>query len=57
MKKIVALGVVVVVLIAGTVWAYRRHRVDPQVEKVAQIQQKAFDPQLTEEQRRAMFDQ
>jgi uncharacterized membrane protein YgcG len=57
MKKIVTLGLVVVVLIAGTVWAMRRHRVDPQVQKVLQMQQQAFQQQLTEAQRRAAFDQ
>jgi uncharacterized membrane protein YgcG len=58
MKKIVALGIAVVVLIAGTtVWACRRHRVDPKVQQIVQAQQKAFDDQVTDEQRRAMFDQ
>ncbi len=57
MKKIVALGVAVLVLIAGTVWAYRRHRVDPQLQKVLQMQEKAFDDQLSEDQRRAVRDE
>jgi hypothetical protein len=57
MKKIVALGVVVLILIAGTVWAYRRHRVDPQLKAVLQLQAKAFDGNLPEDQRQAMRTQ
>ena len=57
MKKIVARGVVILILIAGTVWAYRRHRVDPQLKKVLQMQAKAFDGNLPEDQRQAMRTQ
>ncbi len=49
MKKIVALGVVVVVLITGTVWAYRRYRADPQVQNAVKLWNKA--EQLPEDQR------
>ncbi len=55
MKKMVAIGVAIVLLITCTVWAFCRHRVDPQVQKLVQAQKKAFDEQLTEEQRREML--
>ena len=53
MKRMVTLAIAIVVLITVTsVWAYRRHRVDPQVQQIVQAQEKAFDDQLTDEQRR-----
>ena len=58
MKRMVTLAIAIVVLITVTsVWAYRRHRVDPQVQQIVQAQEKAFDDQLTDEQRTAMFNQ
>jgi hypothetical protein len=58
MKKIVAVvAVVLVIVVAGTVWAYRRHRVDPQLQKVLKLQETAFDQKLPQDQRMAMGNQ
>ena len=57
MKKMVTLGVVILVLITGTVWAYRRHRADAQVQNVLKLQEKAFDDKLPPDQREAMRTQ
>ena len=53
MKKVFALGIVIVILVtATTVWAHRRRRLDPEVGKIMQQFDKA--EQLPEDQRRAM---
>jgi hypothetical protein len=58
MKRILALGVVALLIaIAGTVWACRRHRVDPQMQKVMKLQAKAFDQKIPQDQRLAMGSQ
>ncbi len=57
MKKIVVLGIVTLIVIAGTIWACRRHRVDPQVQKVLKMQEKVFDPQVPVDRRLAMGSQ
>ena len=58
MKKIVTLGaVVLLIVVAGTVWAYRRHRVDPQMQKVMKLQATAFDQKIPQDQRLAMGSQ
>ena len=41
MKRMVTLAIAIVVLITVTsVWAYRRHRVDPQVQQIVQAQKR-----------------
>jgi hypothetical protein len=55
-KRKTAIGVVVILLVAGTVWALVRNRPNPQVEKVKQMQADAFKEGATPEQRRESFD-
>lgn len=54
-KKITAGVLAIVLLVAGSVWAFR-NRSDPQVEKVKQMQAEAFKADATPEQRRATFE-
>jgi hypothetical protein len=54
-KRMVAIGVVAILLISGSVWAVMRKRPDPVVEKVKQMQAEAFKEGVTEDQRRQNF--
>jgi hypothetical protein len=56
-KRKVAIGVVAILLISGSVWAVMRNRPDPQVEKVKQMQAEAFKEGATREQRQQSFQQ
>jgi hypothetical protein len=54
-KRKIVIGVVVILLIGGSVWAVMHNLPDPQVEKVKQMQAEAFKEGVTPEQRRQSF--
>jgi hypothetical protein len=54
-KRKMTIGVVVILLVGGTVWAWMS-RPDAQVEKVKQMQAEAFKEDATPEQRRQNFE-
>jgi hypothetical protein len=55
-KRKIAIGVVSILLVSGSLWAWIRSRPDAQVEKIKQLQAEAFKEGTTTQQRQASFE-